>query len=156
MIHHCKLGFNFLVISLKNATHGPMIAFTKSILYLEIALKHFTYSITCIITRECPIWGHYTVHCWGSSRVYWPNIVTTESSKPRVCTKHTQIWVYAKRYVLVFVFNGVVSVYILNKDSYHLVTLGPKFYIETLLTGIFIVFKKRLKKGYPRGLFSEV
>lgn len=33
-----------------------LIAFTESILYLEIALKRFTYSITYTITRELP--GH--------------------------------------------------------------------------------------------------
>ena len=56
LIHHCKLSFNFLVILLKNTTLGPtivlLIAFTESILYLEIALKHFTYSITCTITSK--------------------------------------------------------------------------------------------------------
>ena len=56
MIHHCKLRFHFLVILLKNTTLGPtivlLIAFTESILYLEIALKHFTYSITCTITSK--------------------------------------------------------------------------------------------------------
>jgi len=41
-----------------------LIAFTKLILYLEIALKLFTYSITYTITREWLIWGHYRVHCY--------------------------------------------------------------------------------------------
>ena len=51
MNHHFKLSFSFLVILPKNTTVDLVlqVAFTKSISYLEMALKHFT------SLRPCPL-----------------------------------------------------------------------------------------------------